>query len=103
MLSFNDVLLNFTLNRSTKNLEELSTLGHFLKGSSAALGVTKVSASCEKMQHYGKRRDEEADTDLTEVEALEKINALLVQVKGDYGMAEKWLKAYFIAHGDQAP
>jgi len=34
-------------------LKTLSELGHFLKGSSATLGLTKVKDSCEKIQHYG--------------------------------------------------
>lgn len=33
-----------------KNLTELSHLGHFLKGSSATLGFTKVKDECEKIQ-----------------------------------------------------
>lgn len=54
---------------SGKNaLAELSSLGHFLKGSSAALGIIKVQASCEKMQHYGNKRDEEEGVDLKEGE-----------------------------------
>jgi osomolarity two-component system phosphorelay intermediate protein YPD1 len=40
-----------------KDLKELASLGHFLKGSSAALGVTRVSSSCQKIEHYGHLRD----------------------------------------------
>jgi len=88
---------------SSKLLKDLSDLGHFLKGSSAALGVLKVQASCEKIQRYGQLRDEEAGTDLTDKQALEKISAQLEQVKGEYDVAEKWLKGYFETHGDKAP
>lgn len=35
----------------TKDLPKLSTLGHFLKGSSAAVGVIRVRDGCEAMQH----------------------------------------------------
>lgn len=77
---------------TNKNLEQLSSLGHFLKGSSAALGVSKVKDSCEKIQHYGQCRDEELDKDLTKAEALDLIEKLLVQVKEDYAVAERWLK-----------
>jgi HPt (histidine-containing phosphotransfer) domain-containing protein len=69
----------------------LSALGHFLKGSSAALGVSKVKDSCEKIQHYGQCRDEEKGTDLSEKEALDMIQMLLLQVKEDYAAAERWL------------
>ncbi|KAJ7134377.1 signal transduction histidine kinase [Mycena epipterygia] len=78
-----------------KKLLKLSELGHFLKGSSAALGISKVQAACEKMQHYGELRDEEAGKDLTDAEALTKIDALLVEVKAEYADAEKWLKQWY--------
>ena len=79
-----------------KDLATLSSRGHFLKGSSAALGVQKVQASCEKIQHYGQLRDEEKETDLTEAEALEKIGSLFGTVKSEYGMAESALKAWYL-------
>lgn len=40
-----------------KDLKELASLGHFLKGSSAALGVTRLSSFCQKIEHYGHLRD----------------------------------------------
>lgn len=46
-----------------KNLHELSGLGHFLKGSSATLGFTKVKDQCEKIQHYGLKKDETGEHD----------------------------------------
>ncbi|KAF7968350.1 hypothetical protein HWV62_30907 [Athelia sp. TMB] len=79
-----------------KDLVQLSTLGHFLKGSSAALGVSKVQASCEKIQHYGQLRDEEEDKDLSKDDALGKIEPLLGVVKKEYNTAEKWMKAWFL-------
>ncbi|KDQ09858.1 hypothetical protein BOTBODRAFT_116495, partial [Botryobasidium botryosum FD-172 SS1] len=78
-----------------KDLASLSSLGHFLKGSSAALGIQKVQHSCERMQHYGKLRDEDAGTDLSPADALAKISALLAVVKVQHYAAEKWLKDYF--------
>jgi HPt (histidine-containing phosphotransfer) domain-containing protein len=78
-----------------KDLTKLSSLGHFLKGSSAALGVSNVQASCERVQHYGDLRDEELDKDLTQEEALAKIDATLARVKVEYEKAEKWLKSYY--------
>ncbi|CAO3587589.1 unnamed protein product [Absidia cylindrospora] len=36
-----------------KNLPELSRLGHFLKGSSAAIGLKKVKATCERSKTLG--------------------------------------------------
>ncbi|KAF8158256.1 signal transduction histidine kinase [Crassisporium funariophilum] len=78
-----------------KDLPTLSALGHFLKGSSAALGLSKVQASCEKIQHYGVKRDEELNKDLTADEALKRIQSLLIQVKVEYSGAERWLKNWF--------
>lgn len=78
-----------------KNLKQLSDLGHFLKGSSAALGISKVQDSCEKIQHYGQLRDEEENKDLTKDDALGKIEPLLGVVKKEYTTAEKWMKTWF--------
>ncbi|KAI7689245.1 hypothetical protein KC322_g11940, partial [Hortaea werneckii] len=44
-------------NLEKKDLAQLSALGHFLKGSSATLGLTKVKDSCEKIQHFGAHKD----------------------------------------------
>ncbi|KZT11766.1 histidine phosphotransferase, partial [Laetiporus sulphureus 93-53] len=83
---------------SEKDLEKLSSLGHFLKGSSAALGVAKVQASCEQIQHYGQLRDEEAGIDLTAAAALQKIAPILTRVKAEYSVAESWLKKWYEEH-----
>ncbi|KAI5117247.1 hypothetical protein M0805_001564 [Coniferiporia weirii] len=84
---------------AAEDLGKLSSLGHFLKGSSAALGVAKVQASCERMQHYGLLRDEEVGIGLSKDEALGKIGPLLEQVKNEYDDAEKWLKEWYSKHG----
>jgi HPt (histidine-containing phosphotransfer) domain-containing protein len=84
--------------RAKKDLAKLSSLGHFLKGSSAALGVARVQASCEKIQHYGVLRDEELGIDLTPQAATEKIKQLLVEVQADYKVAEEWLRDWFGSH-----
>lgn len=81
--------------RERKDLPKLSSLGHFLKGSSAALGVSKVKDSCEKMQHYGNMRDEETGTNLSQEEALQRIQDLLREVEEDYEEAAEWLKRYY--------
>ncbi|EIW81281.1 histidine-phosphotransfer domain HPT domain-containing protein [Coniophora puteana RWD-64-598 SS2] len=76
---------------------ELSRLGHFLKGSSAALGLAKLQASCEKIQHYGQLQDHDSPSKglLAKSEALEKIRPLLSSVKVEYIVAEKWLKNWY--------
>ncbi|KAG6900041.1 hypothetical protein C0993_003672 [Termitomyces sp. T159_Od127] len=86
-----------------KGLQKLSSLGHFLKGSSAALGLHKVQALCEKIQHYGLKRDEEADENLTGEESLSRIKTLRLQVKQEYDIAEKWLKKWYDTNATAAP
>lgn len=80
-----------SINSAKEDLEQLSSLGHFLKGSSAALGIIKVQAICEKMQHYGHKRDEEAGEKLSAEEALKRIATLLKDCKRDYRVAKAWL------------
>jgi len=79
-----------------KDLATLSSLGHFLKGSSATLGLTKVKDSCEKIQHYGQKKDEAGTTDVDDEEVcLEQIKETLVAVKEEYAEVEKVLKKFY--------
>lgn len=99
MFSFARLYLLSTRLCSTRSAEPslttLSSLGHFLKGSSAALGIIRVQASCEKMQHYGNLRDEEAGESLSEDEALKRIKGLLADCKRDYEAAMVWMKKLY--------
>jgi len=79
-----------------RDLATLSSLGHFLKGSSATLGLTKVKDSCEKIQHYGQLKDEAGTTDEPdEDKCLERIKDTLVAVKEEYAEVEKVLKKFY--------
>ena len=89
--------LRYLMPREAKNLADLSDQGHFLKGSSAALGVNKVKESCERMQHYGKLRDEEKGVNITKEDALDRIGKLIPRLQDDYAEAEKWLKDHYKA------
>lgn len=51
--------------------------------------------SCEKIQHSGLKRDEEANKNLTPEEALRSIQKLLKQVKVDYHEAQTWLTDFY--------
>jgi osomolarity two-component system, phosphorelay intermediate protein YPD1 len=73
-------------------------LGHFFKGSSAAIGLERVQVSCEKIQHYGLKRDEEAETDLNPEEALDKIKTQLAQLREEYAEAKQTLEDWFSKH-----
>lgn len=78
-----------------ENLEELSKLGHFLKGSSATLGLTKIKDSCEKIQRYGKKEKEDGSPLDDEKVCLEKITKTLKVVKEEYEEAETILNNFF--------
>ena len=86
--------------RVDKDVERLAELAHFLKGSSGQVGVKKVKEECNRMQYYGKLRDEEKKVDLKEEQAIEMITASLKIAKKDYEEAEKLLNEYFDAPGD---
>ena len=83
--------------RAKKDLRELSSLGHFLKGSSAALGVSKVQLSCEHIQHYGQLSDGTAT--LTEAESIVKITKSLAGAREEYEEAKRWLESFY-ANGE---
>ncbi|KAF8931927.1 hypothetical protein BGZ52_011431 [Haplosporangium bisporale] len=85
------------MNEAMKKLDfpDLSRLGHFLKGSSAALGLTKVKESCEKLQHYGNRKDATGVSTITDSEAEELIRALLIQMRAEYDEAESYLRDFY--------
>lgn len=88
------VLIDSRFNiRQVDGLEKLSSLGHYLKGSSAALGISQVQASCERIQFLGKRQEDEKE--ITEEDALKKLRDLVMQVQEEYVVAEKWLKGYY--------
>ncbi|RHZ72165.1 hypothetical protein CDV55_100683 [Aspergillus turcosus] len=79
-----------------KKLAELSSLGHFLKGSSATLGLKKVKDHCEKIQHYGAGKDETGTADEPDEEkSLKHIRETLAEVKKDYKEAEQVLRNFY--------
>lgn len=81
--------------RENKELEKLSSLGHFLKGSSATLGLVKVRDNCEKIQRFGKKEKEDGSPLLDEKVCLEKIAETLKTLETDYADVEQVLKQYF--------
>ncbi|KAL9633881.1 MAG: hypothetical protein Q9164_004422, partial [Protoblastenia rupestris] len=84
-----------------KDLLELSSLGHFLKGSSATLGLSKVKDSCEKMQHFGAHKDESGNSvDESDEYFLDKTRQTLEQVKGEYSIAEGVLRNFYDGPGN---
>jgi len=78
-----------------RDFQTLSELGHFLKGSSAAVGLIKLKASCEKIQNYGNKLDETGNHPISGDEALNKIREVLLVTKRDFRDAEIWLKRFY--------
>ncbi|KAI7883598.1 histidine-phosphotransfer domain, HPT domain-containing protein [Lichtheimia hyalospora FSU 10163] len=78
-----------------RDLSKLSDLGHFLKGSSAAIGLKKVKATCEKIQNIGNCQDEVGTSELDEGEALKMITQILPRVKQEYSEAEQYLRSFY--------
>jgi osomolarity two-component system phosphorelay intermediate protein YPD1 len=76
-------------------LKTLSELGHFLKGSSATLGLSKVKDSCEKIQHYGSLKDDTGLKDITEDEACKKLKAIIEQAKTEFTEVKEVLKEFY--------
>jgi len=70
--------------RQSKDLKQISQLGHFLKGSSAALGVKRVSSTCEQIQNSAKGISSE--------KILEEVMSLLKRVKAEYDVAKRHLQ-----------
>lgn len=83
-------------NREEKDLLKLSQLGHFLKGSSATLGLKKVRDSCEKIQHWGEMKDDTGTKDVEDVEDnLQKIKDIMPIMRKDYIEVEKFLRDWY--------
>ncbi|GMM50759.1 Ypd1 protein [Starmerella bacillaris] len=64
-----------------QDYDKLMRLGHFLKGSSASLGLVKVQATCEDIQHV----------DVT----YESPHVLLARLREEYIEAHRWLNMFF--------
>lgn len=79
-----------------KDLDQLSALGHFLKGSSVTLGLTKVKDSCEKIQHFGARKDETGQLDEEDDEkSLERLAETIESAKTEFHDVEKVLRRFY--------
>jgi len=82
-------------NRANKDLAELSSLGHFLKGSSATLGFLKVKDSCQVIQQYGHKLNLDGSPEPDEQICLSKITEALQAAKDDMAKLETMLKKFF--------
>lgn len=89
---------NFTNHHPSekRDLAQLSSLGHFLKGSSATLGMTKVKDSCEKIQHFGANKSADGSKDVPDDdECLDNLKKIIKQAKGEFAEVEKRLRQFY--------
>lgn len=77
-------------------MSQLSGLGHFLKGSSATLGLTKVKDSCEKIQHFGAHKDETGTKEEPDDEkCLQNCKITIELAKMEFKEAEAALRRFY--------
>ncbi|KAI8889499.1 histidine-phosphotransfer domain, HPT domain-containing protein [Backusella circina FSU 941] len=69
------------------DLSELCRIGHFLKGSSAAIGLKQIKLCCEEIQNLNKLPDH--------TEAFQRAKKLLIELKYECGLAELLLKEFY--------
>ncbi|KAF5008295.1 hypothetical protein FDECE_5433 [Fusarium decemcellulare] len=79
----------------SEDLNALSSLGHFLKGSSATLGLVKVRDGCEKIQRFGKMENEDGSPLEDAAVCLTRIKEAFEGVKVDYAEVETALRKYY--------
>lgn len=82
---------------ASKRLDDLGSLGHFLKGSSATLGFSKIKDNCEIIQKFGKSpaRREADDPKITEGARLDSLAKALTDAKRDTNELEAKMKVFF--------
>lgn len=83
-------------NLEKRDLAQLSSLGHFLKGSSATLGMTRVKDSCEKIQHFGAHKSADGSKDVEDDdECLDNLKKIIKQAKQEFAEVEKRLRQFY--------
>ncbi|KAF7980873.1 hypothetical protein HWV62_36547 [Athelia sp. TMB] len=77
---------------------EVAALGHFLKGSASALGVQRLGATCQDIEHHGQLAAAAASP-ASSGEAMARIGRLLGRVEGECVAAERWLGRWYAEEG----
>ncbi|KAH6621373.1 signal transduction histidine kinase [Chaetomium sp. MPI-SDFR-AT-0129] len=90
-----ETFVNMDLALTKKDLEELSKLGHFLKGSSSTLGFNKIRDSCQIIQQYGHKLNVDGSDEKDEKVCLTKIEAAIQVAKVDKKELEKLMNDFF--------
>lgn len=79
-------------------------MGHFLKGSSATIGLVKIRDSCEKIQRYGKKENLDGTPGATDDASwLKLIGGELLSVRRCVNEANRALKEFYKSEGAHLP
>lgn len=75
-------------------------MGHFLRGSAATLGLTRIKDSCERIWYLGQGKDEKGEGEGPGEEIAVRCCAeFLVQIKVDYEEASRALRKFYERKG----
>ncbi|KAL7746542.1 Phosphorelay intermediate protein [Sorochytrium milnesiophthora] len=80
---------------AANDLDQLSRLGHFLKGSSAALGLVKLKSAFEKVQYLGGSKDETGTEPISATDAIQRIATQMDNVKKGLAEAQSVFKSLY--------
>lgn len=85
-----------------QDLPSLSSLGHFLKGSSATLGLIKLKEACEKIQNLGAGKDATGlSVVVDKAQSLAEIDKTLKIMKSDFDQVTVFLRQFYHDDEDQ--
>ncbi|AET40836.1 Ypd1p Ecym_6465 [Eremothecium cymbalariae DBVPG len=82
------------LDSENSSLANLSSLSHFLKGSSASLGLQRIAWACERIQNYGKK-GEGASSIAPDSYYIDLISEALNLAREEFNAARKELSKYY--------
>ncbi|ERS96261.1 osomolarity two-component system, phosphorelay intermediate protein YPD1 [Sporothrix schenckii 1099-18] len=80
---------------ASEDLAKLSDLGHFLKGSSAALGFDKVKDHCQVIQQYGKKMTLDGTPEPDKSVCLARITEAITAAKANMTIVEDKMNEFF--------
>ncbi|PVU96000.1 hypothetical protein BB561_001464 [Smittium simulii] len=79
---------------NTGDLDQLSRLGHSLKGSSASIGLTRMKQACERLQVLGKYK-EQVDSNMPDEYLIEAAKIELKATEIEYKRVEEMFIYFF--------
>ncbi|KAM5381710.1 hypothetical protein ACJZ2D_002930 [Fusarium nematophilum] len=77
------------------DLSKLSSLGFFLKGISATLGLAKIREECEKIQKYAQRRDDDGNLGLDYDVSLDRLREAISHVQEECARVKAAMTEYY--------